>query len=152
GGRVVELVERGNREVEGAARGGAGRGADRVVGGGGRADADGVAGAGDAAGHRVRGGERLAAGRPQGGAEGARPVREGAVVGQGGLAVAAFDFPRLFRSGGRVVELVERGDREVEGAAGGGAGRGADGVVGGVGGADRDGVARPGDAAGHRVR
>src|SRR5205823_1519238 len=88
-------------------------------------------GTGDGVGRR----DGLTAARPQAGAEGAAAVAQRAVGRQRRHTVAAGEVDRAAVTGRRVVELVQRRDREVERGARRGRGRGADGEVGGSGGA-----------------
>src|SRR5205085_2383469 len=132
--RVVELVERRDREVEGAARRGAGRSADREVRGGGGADGGGVGRAGEGTADRIGRRDRPISCRLKRGAEGARAVSQRGVARQYGLTVARREMDRAGVAGRRVIELVLCRDREVESSARGSAGRSANRKVGGGGG------------------
>src|SRR5207302_985016 len=103
--------------------------------------------AGDAAVARVGGRESLVASGLQGGAEGTGAGAQGAVRRQDALAVAAAEVGRAAVARRRVVGVMERGDGDAEGAAGGGAARSADHEMGSAVRVDVNAVTGAGDGA-----
>ena len=125
-GRIVVRVLRRHRESEGAARRGAGGGADHEVRGRRRVTVTAPLAPAIVAVDGIRGRHRLAARRLQRDAERARAVGQRGVGRQDRRRVAAGEVDRARVARGRVVVRVFRRDRETEGAARRGAGGGAD--------------------------